>query len=133
MTFVKKTRVNLVPFALGAMAVACLFLAGCRKEEAKSDSSSPKSYMKDPVFRKAVDERHAAVKKVAAEQAVVTAQIEEFVKKFGGDREKAAQAPGWGALQKKLDDLNRQYAAKRKELLSYVRQRISPKGKKISK
>ena len=124
-----------------ATAVACLVLAGCCKEEPAVDSSSPESYMRDPVFRgklaaerkehmRLTQDRHAIVEKM---KAMIDAKKAELKT----DDLKAIHAalvkdPAWQELHAQCTNANAKVQAQRQRALNTVRERLAPK-KPVSK
>ena len=134
-----RTRARLVPFALCATGLALLFLAGCRKEEAKPETpaSSPESYMRDPVFRgKLTAARKEHVKLTRDRNEIVakmTAMIDAKKGEMKTDDLKAVKAelekdPAWQALYAACTNANAKVEAQRRRTLSTVRERLAPKG-----
>lgn len=118
-----------------AMAGLCLVLAGCRKEEAKPSPSSPKSYMKDPAFRKDLKEARLARNRLEATRgkivAQMTAKIEAAKARLGAAADEAAlkreleKDPEWKSLYARCEDLNTAIGEARQKSLKTVRERIS--------
>ena len=122
------------------MGLVVLSLAGCRKEENAPEvpAHSPESYMKDPVFRKQLEERRKASYAIGADRAKVEERLNEMRRIIGdklktSDRAKieAALADNaeWKALQAKAKELDAAFERQRKETLGLVRERITPKKK----
>ena len=130
MTFVKKTRVNLVPFALGAMAVACLFLAGCRKEEAKSavSPSSPKSYMNDKKFIGDLERKRTERARIIKTRIEVKKAYDAALRD-----DPSGAKPETQELKKKLEATERAFMENRRQTMDAVKRRLSPEKKEISK
>ena len=138
-----RTRSRLVPFVLCATGALMMFLAGCRKEEAKPETpaSSPESYMRDPVFRgKLAAERKEHVKLTQARNAIIEkmkAMVDAKKAELKTDDVKAVRAalendPAWRELHTQCTNANAAVEAQRRKALGIVRERITPK-KKISK
>ena len=129
------TRVKLVPFVLCAMGALMLFLAGCRKEEAKPaiPASSPASYMNDPVFRKQLEEKRKELQAIVAERKPLADRMQALVKEHGENLAALQKIPEWNELHKKVVALNARYEEVRKRQLKVVRERITPVKKEISK
>ena len=129
------TRVKLVPFVLCAMGALMLFLAGCRKEEAKPaiPASSPASYMNDPVFRKQLEEKRKELQAIVAERKPLADRMQALVKEHGENLAALQKIPEWNDLHKKVVALNARYEEVRKRQLKVVRERITPVKKEISK
>ena len=129
------TRARLVPFALCATGALMLFLAGCRKEEAKPETpaSSPASYMNDPVFRKQISEKRQELQRIVAERKPLADRMQELVKEHGEDLAALQKIPEWNELYKKVTALNKKYEEVRARQLKAVRERITPEKKDISK
>ena len=138
-----RTRARLVPFALCAMGLALLFLAGCRKEEVKPETpaSSPASYMNDKAFRETLAARRKAAYVIGADRAKVEERMNEM-RRIIGEKLKTkdraaieaalAENAEWKGLQAKAKELDAAFERQRKETLNIVRERIAPK-KEISK
>ena len=105
------------------MGALMLFLAGCRKEEAKPEvpASSPQSYMNDPKFmgelKKQRDERQQVMR--------------EHFKAFNAYKAAVAsdpncEKPETKALRAKLDELERRNKELRAQTFATVRERITP-------
>ena len=125
-----RTRARLVPFALCATGLLVLFLAGCRKEEAKPETpaSSPASYMNDPVFRKQLEEKRSELSAIVKERKPLADRMQELVKEHGEDLAALQKIPEWNDLYKKVTALNKKYEETRARQLRIVRERISPKN-----
>lgn len=132
-----RTRTKLVPFALCAMGLAALFLAGCRKEEKASEKStsetnvpsfSPASYMNDPVFRKQLSDKRKELQSIVKERAPLVKRMEELVKEHGQDLAALQKIDEWNELHKKVVALNAKYEEARARQLKVVRERIAPKS-----
>ena len=143
MTILKRTRLQLVPSALGAMVLSALVLAGCGKEEAPPavDSASPSSYMSDAAFRKALKDRHAVAAEIGEAREKVTARQEEMVAVMGqklktGDRAKIEAAlqgnAEWQSLAAKAKELDAEFMKNHRETVRLTHERLAPKGR-ISK
>ena len=122
-----RTRARLVPFALCATGALMMFLAGCRKEEAKPETpaSSPASYMNDPVFRKQVADKRKELQAIVAERKPLADRMQALVKEHGEDLAALQKIPEWNDLHKKVVELNAKYEAVRARQLKIVRERIS--------
>ena len=129
-----RTRARLVPFALCATGLTLLFLAGCRKEEAKPETpaSSPASYMNDPVFRKQLEEKRSELSAIVKERKPLADRMQALVKEHGEDLAALQKIPEWNFLYKKVTALNKRYEEVRARQLRIVRERIAPE-KDISK
>ena len=127
-----RTRARLVPFALCAMGLALLFLAGCRKEEVKPETpaSSPASYMNDPVFRRELSEKRKELSAIVAERKPLADRMQELVKEHGEDLAALQKVPEWNELHKKVTALNKKYEETRARQLRIVRERLAPEKKK---
>ena len=123
-----RTRARLVPFALCAMGALALFLAGCRKEEAKPEipASSPQSYMNDPVFRRELEEKRKELSAIVAERKPLADRMQELVKEHGEDLAALQKVPEWNELYKKVTALNKKYEEVRARQLMVVRERLTP-------
>ena len=110
------------------MGLALLFLAGCRKEEAKPEipASSPASYMNDPVFRKQLEEKRKELSAIVAERKPLADRMQELVKEHGEDLAALQKVPEWNELYKKVTALNKKYEETRARQLRIVRERINP-------
>ena len=122
------TRARLVPFALCATGALMLFLAGCRKEEAKPEISvsSPASYMHDPVFMKQLEEKRKELSAIVKERKPLADRMQELVKEHGEDLAALQKVPEWNELHKKVTALNKKYEDVRARQLRIVRERINP-------
>ena len=122
------TRARLVPFALCATGALALFLAGCRKEEAKPETpaSSPQSYMNDPVFRKQLEEKRSELSAIVKERKPLADRMQALVKEHGEDLAALQKIPEWNELYKQVTALNRKYEEVRTRQLKVVRERIAP-------
>ena len=129
------TRARLVPFALCATGLVVLFLAGCRKEEAKPETpaSSPASYMNDPVFRKQLSDKRKELSAIVAERKPLADRMQELVKEHGEDLAALQKIPEWNDLYKKVTALNKKYEEVRARQLKVVRERLTPEKRDISK
>ena len=134
------TRARLVPFALCATGLVVLFLAGCRKEEAKPETpaSSPASYMNDEAFRKTLADRRKVAYSIGADRAKVEERLNEMRRIIGdklGTKDRAkveaalAENAEWKGLQSKAKELDAAFERHRKETMRIVRGRIAPKKK----
>ena len=121
------------------MGLVVLFLAGCRKEEAKPEvpASSPASYMNDPVFRKQVAAKRKDLQAIMMERAPLVKRMEELIRAHGKDLATLQKIPEWNELHKKVTELNKRYEETRARQLKVVRERLAPvrdqKEKTISK
>ena len=124
-----------MPFALCATGALMMFLAGCRKEEAKPETpaSSPASYMNDPVFRKQLEEKRSELSAIVKERKPLADRMQELVKAHGEDLAALQKVPEWNDLYKKVTALNKKYEETRARQLRIVRERITPEKKDISK
>ena len=124
------TRARLVPFALCAMGLLVLFLAGCRKEEAKPEvpASSPASYMNDPVFRKQLEEKRHELSAIVAERKPLVERMEALIREHGEDLAALQKIDEWNDLHKKVVKLNARYEEVRKRQLKIAGNRLKPEG-----
>ena len=138
-----RTRTRLVPFVLCTIGLALLFLAGCRKEEAKPEipASSPASYMNDPKFRDKLGDQRKARNRIVAERSEYVEKMKAMVdakkaelKTDDAAKVKAALAESaeWKDLMNRYEELTKRIEDIRREQLKTVRERIAPK-KEISK
>ena len=120
-----------MPFALCATGALMLFLAGCRKEEAKPETpaSSPASYMNDPVFRKQLEEKRSELSAIVKERKPLADRMQALVKEHGEDLAALQKIPEWNFLYKKVTALNKRYEEVRARQLRIVRERITPEKK----
>lgn len=103
-----------------------LFFAGCRKEEKASiPASAPASYMKDPVFRKQLEEKRKELSAIVKERAPLMDRMQELVKAHGEDLAALQKIDEWNELHKKVVELNAKYEATRKRQLKIAAERIS--------
>ena len=116
---------------MGALA---LFLAGCRKEEAKPEipASSPASYMNDPVFMKQLEEKRSELSAIVKERRPLADRMQELIKEHGEDLAALQKIDEWNDLYKKVTALNAKYQELRKQQLTIARERLTPK-KDLSK
>lgn len=136
MVFVKKLHVLNGRSAVAArralpgifvLAVACLVLAGCRKEEKPAVSpSSPKSYMKDKAFLGKLEEQQRTREGVMARHMAARRAYNEALKV-----DPKGEQPATQELRAKMDALEAEYRKLQQETFKTVRERITPK--KISK
>lgn len=105
-----------------------LFLAGCRKEEAKPETpaSSPQSYMNDPVFRKQISDKRQELQRIVAERKPLADRMQELVKEHGEDLAALQKIPEWNELHAKVVALNKKYEEVRARQLGIVRDRLAP-------
>jgi len=133
-----------MPYALCAMGLMTLCLSGCgKREEAKAvDPSSPESYMKDKAFRQTLKDRRKVAQNIGEEREKVTARQNEMIAAQGkkmqtDDRSKIVAALAadaeWQALSAKAKELDEAFMKHHRETMRVVRERITPKGKKVSK
>lgn len=133
----------LVPFALCAMGLGCLFFAGCKKEGPKSDASSnaSESCLQDPEFRgRLAKERSSYVKLVRDHHAVAAqmkAKIEAMRQKLGTDdleklRVELEKDPAWNDLKNRCEAAAEAAERQRKDTLETVRRRLAPAYRKNS-
>ena len=126
-----------MPFALCATGALMLFLAGCRKEEAKPETpaSSPQSYMKDPVFRKQLKDRRMAAAEIGERRERVNAGLAACRKRVAAalktDDAKAIDAAlakdeTWQQLQAEGKAIDAEFMANHRERMRLVRERIAP-------
>ena len=132
------TRRRLVPLALAATGLCLCALQGCEKgEEAASKpaaeaaavpSSSPESYMKDPTFRKAVEEKRKELQAIVSERKPLAERMQELVREHGEDLAALQKIPEWNELHKKVVALNARYEEVRQRQLRIVRGRLTSSG-----
>ena len=110
------------------MGLVVLFLAGCRKEEAKPETpaSSPKSYMNDPKFREQVTAKRKDLQAIVKERAPLVRRMEELIRAHGKDLAVLQKIPEWNELHKKVTTLNAKYEETRARQLRIVRERLTP-------
>ena len=127
------TRARLVPFALCAMGLVALFLAGCRKDEKAPEvpASSPASYMNDPVFRKQVADKRKELQAIVNERNPLVKRMEALIKEHGQDLATLQKIPEWNDLHKKVVELNAKYEGVRARQLKVVRDRLAPGKKRV--
>ena len=113
------------------MGVLSLVLAGCRKEEKKPEipASSPASYMNDPVFKRALEEKRKELQAIVKERKPLVERMEALIKAHGEDLASLQKIPEWNDLHKKVVELNAKYEEVRARQLKIVRERIAPTGK----
>lgn len=121
------------PLALCAMGVLTLVLLGCEKasepvpaKPAEPPANAPEVYMKDPAFRKAMDEKVAELKAILKERAPLEARMKELVREYKNDLAKLQQVPEWGKLHQQIVALNEKYESVRQRQLKIVGERIRP-------
>ena len=126
------------------VALACLVLAGCRKEEAKPavDPASPAAYMKDAAFRQDLKEARLARNRLEATRgkivAQMTAKIEAAKACLGAGADEAAlkreleKDAEWKSLCARCEDLNVAIGEARQKGFKTVRERLSKsRGKNL--
>lgn len=141
---VNRTRKYLVPLAFGPMALGLFLLAGCNRGESEKPtevkSDPPGVYMKDPAFRKALDDAQVELKKLLDIEARLATELKlmhERVKSTLANADKSAieaelkKNPEWTISVEKLKDIKKAIAERREKTIDVVRQRIAPK--KVSK
>lgn len=139
----KRTSLILVPFVLCAMGVLSFFVSGCREEKkpAQPVADPPSVYMKDPVFRNALDKQRAKLKELLAKRAPVVEKMQQMVQaareklKTTDDKkveEELKKSPEWVKLHAEAIEMNNLIEALRKETTKIVGKRIAPK-KPVSK
>ena len=109
------------------MGLVLLFLAGCRKEEAKPEipASSPASYMNDPIFRKQLADKRKELQAIVNERRPLVERMEALIKEHGQDLAALQKIDEWNDLHKKVVELNAKYEEVRTRQLKIVRERIS--------
>ena len=114
------------------MGALMLFLAGCRKEEAKPETpaSSPASYMNDPVFRRELSDKRKELQRIVAERKPLADRMQELVKEHGEDLAALQKIPEWNELHKKVTALNKKYEEVRARQLRIVRERLTPEKRR---
>ena len=112
---------------LCTIGLALLFLAGCRKEEAKPEipASSPASYMNDPIFRKQLADKRKELQAIVNERRPLVERMEALIKEHGQDLAALQKIDEWNDLHKKVVELNAKYEEVRTRQLKIVRERIS--------
>ena len=131
------TRARLVPFALCATGMLALFLAGCRKEEAKPETpaSSPQSYMNDTNFMGRLSADRRERQKLLSERTVIVGKMKAMIDakraELGAADQKAIKAaldadPAWQELERQMKAANAKVEEHRKKTLGAVRERIAP-------
>lgn len=141
---VNRTRKYLVLLAFGPMALGLFLLAGCNRGESEKPtevkSDPPGVYMKDPAFRKALDDAQVELKKLLDIEARLATELKlmhERVKSTLANADKSAieaelkKNPEWTISVEKLKDIKKAIAERREKTIDVVRQRIAPK--KVSK
>lgn len=133
-------------WVLGAFALALSTLVGCSDETPAPAATTPVGdppavYMKDPAFRKALEEKRAdraKLDKVRAELSrELTRLADEARAKLPGADDATVQAeleknPEWNSLVARFKDVNQAYDDSRAATLKTVRERLAPQ-KPISK
>ena len=120
-------RTKLVPLVLCTTGVVALFFAGCRKEkEPELPASSPAVYMKDPAFRKQVEEKRKELQAIVKERKPLADRMQELVKQHGENLAALQKIPEWNDLHKKVVELNKKYEEVRARQLKIVRDRLAP-------
>ena len=121
------------------MGMLMVFLAGCRKEEAKPEipASSPASYMNDPKFMNELAVKRKDLQAIVNERAPLAKRMEELIRAHGKDLATLQKIPEWNELHAKVVALNKKYEETRTRQLKVVRDRLGPvrdqKEKTISK
>ena len=117
------TRARLVPFVLCATGALVLFLAGCRKEEAKPEipASSPQSYMNDKAFMGKLKEKRKARASTMARHHEAYVAYQEALK-----ADPKGEKPETKALHEKMIAIENEYQALERETMRFVRDRLAP-------
>ena len=122
---------------MGAIALA---LPGCRKEEEPS-SSSPESYMNDPVFRQQLADGRKEREGFLVKRTELVKKLEQMIEAKKAAMPNADDAalkaalekdPEWNDLTKRVEDLSTAMKEGGRRMDEVIRQRIAPK-KDISK
>ena len=139
----KCTSRYLVPLALGAMAAWAVLLAGCSREETSaSRPGAPSLDMKDPSFRKALDEKRAERNAVLGLREKLMQELEKRVdamraKMPGADdaavKKELEKDPEWNSLIKRISDADAAFDDNRKATTKLVSERLVPRREKASK
>ena len=110
------------------MGLGMLFLAGCRKDEKASEipASSPESYMKDPVFRRQLEEKRHELSAIVAERKPLADRMQALVKEHGEDLAALQKIPEWTNLYQRVTELNAKYQKVRKRQLKIAGDRLKP-------
>lgn len=122
------------------MGMIALALSGCRKEEEPS-SSSPESYMNDPVFRQQLADGRKEREGFLVKRTELVRKLEQMVEakkaEMPGADDAALKAalekdPEWNDLSKRVKDLSTAMKEGGRRMDEVIRGRIAPK-KDISK
>ena len=107
------TRARLVPFALCATGALALFLAGCRKEEAKPEipASSPASYMNDTNFMGRLSADRRERQKLLSARTVIVGKMKAMI-----EAKKAELEVNISKLKTQIEDLNSEIKSVKEEL-----------------
>ena len=129
-----RTRARLVPFVLCTTGILLLFLAGCRKEEKGSEipPNSPASYMNDPAFKRALEEKRHELSRIVAERKPLVDRMQALVREHGEDLAALQKIPEWTNLYQKVTELNAKYQEVRKRQLKLAGDRLKPAGEQGS-
>ena len=123
-TMTKRKAYPVALVALTAALVCACGVVGCdRGDKAQVDPSSPESYMKDPAFRKNLDDHVKRRNALMSECNRLRVQLDEAKK--SGDEAKAKE------IEKRLEACKAEYEADRSKMLREVRDRIAPKGRNL--
>ena len=106
------------------MGVLMLFLAGCRKEEAKPEipASSPQSYMNDKAFMGELKAQKEERQRTMARYMKARAAYEAALK-----ADEKCERPETQDLKRKMESIEDEYQAQRRKTLATVRERIMPR------
>lgn len=137
---IKRTSLFLVPFMFCMMGISAFIFGGCEKVPAKPEPprNSPESYMKDPVFRQALEEQRQVRNDLARSRNIVVdkmiAMIEAKKKELKTEdlekvRVELEKDPEWKSLYQRCLDANQAIKDNRKKTLGIVRERIAPEKK----
>lgn len=141
---VESTSKSLVPLFVSATAIGLFLLVGCNRGDEKKPvevvSDPPSVYMKDPAFRKALDEAQSELKGLLKIESRLS---DELTKMYGEAKLKLAsddklaienelkKNPEWESVRQKLQDVKKAIAERREKTVDVVRRRIAPR--KVSK
>lgn len=141
---VESTSKSLVPLFVSTTAIGLFLLVGCNRGDEKKTvevvSDPPSVYMKDPAFRKALDEAQSELKGLLKIESRLS---DELTKMYGEVKLKLAsddklaienelkKNPEWESVRQKLQDVKKAIAERREKTVDVVRRRIAPR--KVSK
>lgn len=122
-----------VPFAFCAIWLVTLFFCGCERQpeppaaaDAAPPAHAPASYMHDPAFRRAVEEKAAELRAIVKERAPLVERMKALVKEHREDLVALRKISEWNDLHRRIVQLNAKYENVRKRQLAVARARLAP-------